>query len=315
MAFVHMYFREFREFSTTLEMDNLVHRINTFVCKRDQELHRRTRESQKTVRNALQSEMRGMAEFININGRLYRYGFISSNPARTRQLCKAIFSYPAIMTAQVHIQITSWDDVDPAKLKLHLQSERARIPPPPLLSLDDRTLQWLQGAYTSLLRLNQHWGTRFTSWEDVTLDGVSPEVLQETTEKDIHALQQMLVILAKTIMTPLRCVEYVQTPCPPGDTGHGRVECVFARMVAHGRDLEDTYLTMLMYLHNSVEQDTFTPLPPGKHVVTDDATKFVENFYMSDTERARDWGDGDIELPITTAYCLQTFKDLVDVLK
>lgn len=67
-------------------------RVFEFVNEMDVGRARQIQQSLRKVRDQLQTEMRNGSEFISVNGRLYRYGFVSLNDDRTRELLKRMFS-------------------------------------------------------------------------------------------------------------------------------------------------------------------------------------------------------------------------------
>ena len=96
---------------------------------------------------------------------------------------------------------------------------------------------------------------------------------------------------------------------------HGVVEMLFACMAKkHGRDPVTMYMNMLRYLARSRRENTFSPLPPGKHHVHGaETTAFVAEFYTSEKQLQRDWGKTDpvSQLPMSSVKSLKHFQDLV----
>ena len=287
----------------------MVEQVHKYVTERDMETYQRTRNQQKAVRDALQSELKGMAEFVNVNGRLYRYGFVSRDNERTRRMLQQMFKTPESFGNAINFPVKTWDDIDSARLKLHFQSSRETVQPlAPVVHINDDTLSWLKGVYVSLHRLNDHWGTSAKRWDEVV---VNADAVREVTEDDISTLRNMLLDLTTRVLSSLPVLP--KWELKPRDVGHGVVETVFATL-AHTRDVREVYMLMLRYLARSLLTNTFTPLPPGKH--STDKThirEFIDAFYTTNEEMTRDWGrvPPEHQIPVTTTPSLVEFEKLV----
>jgi hypothetical protein len=304
--------------------DRVSNRVFNFLdsmdAKRLQSLH----ESHRTVRNIVQTEIRGCMEFINVNGRLYRYGVVSADNRRTQQCVKALVPSLDEFNRVFNMHVQSWDQVTPYKLKSHLQitlnRESYRMLPAPVVAINAQTLEWLRGVYVSLHRLNSHWGTQFKRWEDVAIDADSDthqDVLKEITQDDIAQLELMMKTLTKHAMAAV-----TKTPTNYDDVGctqhthaqHGMVEMLFARITKlHKRDTRNMYVMMLLYLAHSYRTHTFSPLPPGKHHTHGPITReFLDNYYASDNELTRYWGGEDpiAQIPMSSIASLSEFEHL-----
>lgn len=272
-----------------------------FVAASDAATHRRNLDVDIAVRNALHSELRGMSEFINLNGRLYRYGFVSRDNNRTRKMLSHMFT-PESFTKAVQFPISDWTELDSAKLKLHFQSRRATLPVPPLLEINTDTLDWLKGVYVSLHRLNDHWGTSARSWDDVVLN---QDAAREITEDDIDTVHSLLRDLTTRVLAELP--PPVTWDVGPRVEGHGVIETIFASL--RDRPVQEVYMLMLRYLAERIRNDTFTPLPPGKHSRNKEGMRaFINDFYVTDAEMRREWPSPD--LPATTTPSLAEFEHL-----
>jgi hypothetical protein len=287
-------------------------RIQQYVAAHDTETHQRARDEEIAVRSALHSELRGMAEYVNVNGRLHRYGFVSRDNDRTRNMVKQMFDSPESFVDAVGFPIKEWDDIDSVRLKLHLQSSRDNLTsllPAPLLELNPDTLSWLKGVYVSLHRLNDHWGTRFTSWDNIVIDA---DATRDVTKDDIETVRKLLLDLTSRVLTQLPSPGTFNFD-PPKIPGHGVVETIFA-CIACERDVRDTYMLMLRYLAQTSRDDTFTPLPPGKHSLDKSHIQsFIDDFYITEDELVRDWGTTPPihQIPATTTPSVVEFETLV----
>lgn len=280
-------------------------RIEQFVNAADTAARRRARDQQVAVRDALQSELRGMAEFVNVNGRLHRYGFVSRDNQRTRDILRAMFESPAAFSQAVGLPVQHWDDIDSAQLKLHLQTSRlSHLLPAPLVRVNTDARNWLQSVYLTLHRLNDDWGTRFTSWDEVVGDA------RDATQDDIDKLRGMLMDITTRLLEPLPEPEAWDIQVKPVP-GHGIVEVVFAHL-ARRRGVPEAYMLLLRYLAQSAEDGTFTPLPPGKHSTDKTAIHaFIADFYPSREDFLRDWPTPP-RIPATTTPSVESFQTLVD---
>lgn len=288
------------------------------------------RDSHRVVRTLVQSEIRGCVEFINVNGRLYRYGFISTDTDRSRECVQALTPSLQEFNRIFKTHLSSWSEFSPFELKNHLQKnpnpEVHRLLPAPVPAMNPSTLEWLKGVYVSLHRLNSHWGTHFKQWGDVQVDpraGTQQQALKGVTEEDMAELQTLMKKLTQHAMagvdkpptnyhdvtncTHAGAKELKQT--------HGVVELLFACITKkHGRDPVNMYMNMLLYLARSRRKDSFSPLPPGKHHVHGAETNaFISGFYSSEKQLERDWGKTDpaLQLPMSSVKSQKHFQELV----
>lgn len=281
-------------------------------------------ESHKTARNLVQGELRGCVEFVNVNGRLYRYGVVSGDQHRTQQCVKALVPSLDEFNRVFKLDAKSWDEVSPFLIKNHLQSKVIREPhkllPAPVLSMNASTLTWLKGVYVSLHRLNNEWGTRFKTWEDVVLDPESEtqqNLLKDITRDDMAHLESMMKSMTQRAMASVNpSTDYRDVlECARDSATHGKVEMLFACTTKlHGRDATHMYMLMLLYLARSSESQTFSPLPPGKHHTHGaDTRQFIDNYYRSDNDLRRDWGEGDPvrKIPLSSVASFSQFLRLV----
>lgn len=310
-------------------------RVFEFVNEMDVGRARQIQQSLRKVRDQLQTEMRNGSEFISVNGRLYRYGFVSLNDDRTRELLKRMFSDDLGEFREMFFPVESWDDVTSLKVKSHLQGLKNREKileklPVSFDSVDDQSLRWLKGIYLTLPTLNKHWDTEFESWGDVSIsDDVHP-LIEELTGENMEDLGEMLKNLTSHALTfeprdtnfdkveeALRVAKKTEKG---GKENHGKVELVFARIAAsQDRDPQDVYLLLLRYLSQSLKKGSFSPLPPGfqrSSSQNDDIRSFLEEHYTSDDQIVRDWGTKDPvkHIPVTTVPSFPEFKSLVQSL-
>ena len=301
-----------------------------FVSSLDVDRANHIQQSIRKVRDQLQMEMKKGSEFIGVNGRLYRYGFVSPDDDRTRELVRLMFSDDLGEFQKVFPGMESWDDVTSLKLRTHLgkghSTEISEMMPVPFNSMDDKSLRWLKGIYLTLPTLNKHWDTEFNSWGDVSISKDVIPIIVELTEENTEDLKEILKNLTVHAMTfdPKETnfdtvKKSMGIPRSPEET-HGKVELVFAHIASsQDRDPRDVYLTLLRYLSQSWKNGSFSPLPPGFHRSSsqnENLGRFLSEHYTSDDQMVRDWGTKDpVEhIPVTTVPSFPEFKSLVESL-
>ena len=303
-------------------VDKLLSDIQKFMVNFFAVSARAERDAQAATRELFGVEVRGFSEFIGVNGRQYRYGFVSCDDARTRALARAMFHDNFNEFEEVVGEldgVISWDELRAPELKIHLLAHpeealalRAYLPAP-LHAVNSATRKWVQGVYDNITRLNADWGTEFTEWEQVRYTDTEEqrEAVQVMTQDDITDVQHMLVRATALLMKNEDMEEHTKTimnHIQPHITNlvklmphHGHVELIMAALSAltsmwHSQDTADTfYIILLFYLLQSVHKNNFTPLPSDAHVYTPeevaaDRALFLEQYYDTNTRSVQtDW--------------------------
>jgi hypothetical protein len=319
--------------------------IQTFVIKFFDFILQKDNDVQKTVREWLYVDVKGFREFIRANGRVYRYGMVSSDTPRTCTLLRGMFEDDFSTFKDVvggGGNWTSWDDVDASNLKVHLQNQShdvfdaltSRLPAP-LHVVDATTREWLRCVYGNVMRFNAECGTNFTSWDEVdTLP--PPSSVKETTLRDIADVKHMLQRATQVAMkddvktTEWMCPVFedvVHVYLPTLMTSfphHGFVELVMATLGAVTQMHDAFFLLLLLYIaHN------FVALPEHAHVYSSEETAasrdaFFEYYYTATMSRDLDddWklmvGKNVARRPVTdhipasTLYEFSQFQELVN---
>lgn len=291
--------------------DNIHAFVADFVCASVANEH----TSARTVRDFFQVEVKGFSEFIGVNGKVYRYGFVSEDAVRTRTLARALFDNDLNKFRDIVGMkgMSSWDDLQPAKLKVHLQRNHdaavalnSSVLPAPLSDVNPPARNWLQGIYENIARLNVDWATDFQRWEDVTFTNTEAqrESVRDATRSDMRNICALLSSSTKSAMMVEMGlkgeVEHLFNELTvPHIPDHGEVEVLLATLAAQPSSpaAPDTLFTMLLlYLAHSVAHHTFTPLPLGVRTVTSkeaarDRAVFLEHYYDTTTRTVQDdWG-------------------------
>jgi len=279
-----------------------------------QSKHHDTMKTLRQVRDALHVEVRGMSEYIHMDGRIYRYGFISADPDHTEQLVRGMVS-----PEEFNI-IFNLDIQDIAGLKAHLLthplSDVSALLPAPVVAMNPETQAWLKCVYTHVTRLNQHWGTTFKTWDHVQVDDDVQDILMDLTDQDIHTVMSRLNRLTQVLLKnkpPNSSFEWdteqIDKNIERFKDVHGIHEIVSATLAAQKPNSTDAvYMQFLRYSAHALDTDTFTKLPPGRHRKPD--KQFIIE-YIHDTNSPA-W-ENPI-LPVTTTPTLQEFKKLVEMI-
>jgi hypothetical protein len=268
------------------------------------------RASQKAMRDFFCVEVRGFAEFIAVNGKVYRYGFVSGNDERTRMLVRQMFDddFEKFKDTVGAIEgVDSWEDVHGPELKVHFKNNAASalalkdFLPSPLPIIDNSTINWLRNIYGTVDRINNEWDSTFASWSD--MEGMKLEddaAARDQTQDDISHLTHMLTITTHHMLNDENCgvedkikaaFEKLELPSSPK---HGQVEIAFATIASLLPQLpHDTLYTMLLlYLASSLANNTFSPLPSGAKTHSDHKAReaFLEEYYDTTTRSlVHDW--------------------------
>lgn len=309
-------------------------RIKTFVSDLDNRTCQNIQNSYASTRNTLHSEVKGMSEYISLNGRLYRYGFVSEDDERTRLAARRVSNddLDAFRQTLDMPNLKTWDDITGVKLKTHLlntyNTDVANIIPAPVSDLDALTLKWLQGVYTSVHRLNWDWGTQFKSWSDVKLESpgdAHEDALREMTQDDVDDVNDMLKQLTERALG-CTTTQYrgwkdfertVEQMYPRLKKEHGLNEIAFASLASSpgGRQgIDDTYMQLLLYLAHTARTHNFSSLPQRNlEPNPTDVAEFTRTYYLTDQSMRRDWGDKEpvTQIPATTTPSLESFRELV----
>jgi len=274
--------------------------------------------SQKAMRDFFCVEVKGFAEFIGVNGKLYRYGFVSEDDERTRTLARAMFKddFQQFQHTVGTIQgVHGWEDVHAPELKVHLKNNAAsvvalrKILPAPLLLINATSLSWLRGIYGTVERLNTQWGTTFESWSE--LNGLALEEDSDArgqTQDDISHINHLLTATTQNALMGCGVEDEMQTeldklsPILPTIlptivahfSKHGRIELIFATIGSLLPYLppDALYTMLLLYIASSFETNTFSPLPPSAdaHADATDRAAFLEHYYDTTTRTLQmDW--------------------------
>jgi len=326
--------------------DDTLNHIRTFVVNFLTATQRAERESQRAVRDFFHSEVQGFSEFIAVNGRMYRYGFVSSDTGRTRALARAIFSdnFGEFERAVGHIsEVDGWDDLRPPALKLHLLKHATaaltlqRHLPSPLLGVNTSAREWLHGVYENITRLNSDWGTEFETWDDVVVSDTDRgrEAVTSATSKDMADIRCMLRDTTQHALMQTPAVDTdvdammsrVRTALPALHTTfprQGQVELIMATMAALTASIPTFYAILLLYLAKSTNKHHFCKIPPGVRVFTSrelaaERATFLENHYDTEARSVQsDWaaamevhGPSDEPLDVLVSLIpVSTIKDV-----
>jgi len=302
--------------------DDTLNHIRTFVVNFLTATQRAERESQRAVRDLFHFEVQGFSEFIAVNGRMYRYGFISSDTVRTRSLARAIFNdnFGEFERTVGHISdvdgwddlhisdvdVDRWDNLRPPELKRHLLKHvtaalalQSHLPPP-LLHVNTHAREWLHGVYENITRLNSDWGTEFETWDDVVVSDTERErdAVKSATSKDMADIRGMLRDTTQNALMQTPSVEadvdammsHVRTRLPALHAAfphQGQAELIMATLAAFTTSIPTFYAILLLYLAKSTNKHHFCKMPQGAQIFTSrelaaDRATFLENHY--DTE-------------------------------
>lgn len=282
-------------------------RIKQFMDDYSRETRARTLDTIRHARETLRVEVRGMSEYIYMDGRIYRYGFVGPDVEHMKRIVSLMMS-PDEFRHTFQLQV---DDV--AQLKPHLLTNntlagRRDILPAPVV-MNNTTLKWLKGIYTHVTRLNLKWGTHFKTWDHVQLEDAQ-DILEELTRNDMGIVERKLQRLTTAILKSRPSSEdwdgdTIQTMVDAFAEVHGVNEIAFATMAANKPDNVDAlYMAFLRYSAHTLEHDTFSRLPHGKHHVPQQA--FIDQYTRN--ARLPPWKP---RLPISTTPTLSSFKKLV----
>lgn len=285
-------------------------RIKEFLDTHVHAEHADTMKALRQVRDALHVEVRGMSEYIHMDGRIYRYGFVSADMDHTEQLVKKV------VTPGKFKIVFDMDIQDIAGLKAHLLTHQladaqALLPAP--VVMDPSTLAWLKCAYTHVTRLNQHWGTAFKTWDQVRVEEAQ-DILMDLTSQDIHAVTSNLDRLTRVLLknpppSNLQWDEDQLAKTIERFRGvHGPHEVVFAALATQTPNSTDAiYMLFLKYSAHALDTNTFAQLPPGKHAKPD--KQFIIDYNHDSNLPA--WVNPT--LPVTTTPTARDFQTLVDM--
>lgn len=271
----------------------MMEEIECFVVADDAKVCARLAAAKQRAHQRLLRQTRCMHEFINLNGRLYRYGFVSADPERTRDMAKQLSGGDLdVFHTMLHLPASTfntWDEVEPASLQSALTDVVATPPPPPPPvvppSVDHDTRQWLScsvHASIKMLKLCRQDQREVVQVLDTMADGGGGATSPPPQDWG----------LVKDVVTTLS-----------GFPQHGRVELAFATMAALSttKGCVSAYAQMLKYIATTAHTNTFTPLPPGgDHTPPDALRVFLRNH------------DPDFTLPLaaTTLPSLDMFTHL-----
>lgn len=286
-----------------------IERIQTFIIDFFNSTWQQEQCSQKSIRDAFQVEVKGFSEFIPVNGRMYRYGFVSSDDRRTQSLARDMFHDNFQQFEQVVGRISGvsgWDTLRAPELKLHLLRHNQvaihlkKHLPAPMHIVNTSSRDWLRGVYENIMRLNTDWSTNFSEWTDVEIVDNANEVVRAAiaaqTRDDISAIQNMLRRSTENAMMVdggvyqdvETMITHVRTHLPHiaplFQTCHGRIELVMAILAADAnpRNVDGFYNILLLYLTKFRHQ--FSPLPSDARIYTSheaavDRAHFLEQYY------------------------------------
>lgn len=182
-----------------MDLDNSIWK--TLLCFYQSELNNVIRR-----RDWLQQQMLSFQEYVYVNGRLYRYGFVSQDLRRVHDLLRQMFQH-SIDRFQKRTTLTlddfrsfCPDHVSTVPLviwKTHLPVSL------PEGRLNQQSLRWLQQEYKLVDQLNAVWRTNFVSWDDVRVDSSSEyihDAVVQLTNHDTNRLQVLLKRVTKYIL-------------------------------------------------------------------------------------------------------------------
>lgn len=263
--------------------------------------------AQRKVRDMFQVEVAGFSEFIAVNGKIYRYGFISRDNARTCALARAMVDNDLDrFNDVVGMHLATWDALTAAKLKTHLRNNHRAIRalneilPAPLVEVNDATRAWLRSLYENITRLNAEWNTEYLHWDDVVLTPDALNTLRRATCRDIEDIQDLLTHATKLTMTVASedwihdLFDQLGRAPPVVGLPHGRTEIVFATLASLHPACTDTfYVMLLMFL--AVATRPVEALPPGVPSYTGvdtaaERAQFLDTYYEAATRSAhQEW--------------------------
>jgi len=160
---------------------------------------RREMNQDKLKRDVFLNEYIGMSEFIQVQGRIFRHGFVSEHGHRTIALLQHMFSsfqHFQLVVGPIK-QVEEWAQVTPQLLKQQLLRTRLSPKrfkpylPAPLLEMTPLVVKWLKNVYIHIERLNADWGTQYTDWTEVQLPADESK-LKVHHENDAARLQTIL---------------------------------------------------------------------------------------------------------------------------
>jgi hypothetical protein len=284
--------------------------------------------AQKATRDFFCVELRGFAEFIGVNGKLYRYGFVSDDDERTCRLLRALFhdDFQHFRdTVGVLEEVDSWADVHAPELKLHLKNHPdavvalKKLLPSPLPLINPASLNWLRGIYTTIDRLNSDWDTNFEHWSELRgLELEDDQAARDRTSADISHLNHMLTTTTANALQPQACAmekpldtAFRNLPPLPTDSKHGQAELTFATLASLLPDLphETLYAMLLLYLASSFARNAFAPLPPSAATYADARGRetFLEHYYDTTTRTLQtDWNQ--LLNPLAHTHTIKQFS-------
>jgi hypothetical protein len=292
---------------------NTLHHITEFVDEQLNATHKHGMKLMRSTHETLRVEVRGMSEYIRMDGRVYRYGLVSTDTQQTIRLATKM------MTRAEFRQRFDMDMHDITGLKAHLLTHTLpdvahTVLPAPVVCVDESTLEWLQCIYSHVTRLNQHWGTRFKTWTHVKVDE-HEAILRDLTLHDMRTVQERLSRLTKALLkyTPPQPPHHVDPArvlhLLAGEVKdeHGINEVMFAAMAAHNNpdNVDAMYMLFLRYSAHTLDTNTFSKLPPGKHSTPD--LQFIHDYHKHTHQP--EWRHP--RLPVTTTPTVQAFKQLV----
>lgn len=301
--------------------------------------------SRRKTRDMFQVEVAGFSEFIAVNGKVYRYGFVSRNDARTCTLVRAMFDNDVQrFNSTTGMQLQGWSELSAPKLKTHLSTNRdlfctlRQALPAPIVNIDDSVGEWLQNMYENIGRFNQVMNTSFQTWDEVKAQSTDVEdALRRETARDIDDIRDLLLRATTTALAPpvedyardliaqVKRISYEDVAHFP----HGSVELLFACLAAVEPSCSETmYAMLLIYLAAAARKHRFVPVPAHLVVYTGLETsvsraEFMERYYSTTPRNAQDeWMrlTGETrrqpmhvmmrEIPAST---LRTFEDFISL--
>ena len=258
--------------------------------------------AQRKVRDMFQVEVAGFSEFIAVNGKIYRYGFVSRDTSRTCAMVRAMFDNDLERFNEVMgWRLSSWDDLTAPKLRLHVRNNHQAVRalndmlPAPMVSINDATRGWLKSVYENIERLNAQCNTGFNHWEDVVLTPAISDACQRETGRDIEEVRDILAQATTMAMTTtddwIHDLFHQLHQAPPRtNLPHGHVEILFATLASFEPACIETFYVMLMlFLASSTQTELTVPSYTGEDAATERANFLVEYFDTTTRSAQQEW--------------------------
>lgn len=226
--------------------------IYSFVAADDARTRAKLASAKRRAQARIVRQMRCMQEFINVNGRLHRYGFVSADEERTRVMAQQLSGGDLrLFHSILHLPpstFATWEAVDPAALQL---ARTTTAPPPPVAppGLDRDTREWLQCS--ALRRVTDTAMVRQSRRDQLDMADV------------LAKMEGVVGGTADTYDWP--AVQALASAAAATHHDHGPAELTFAALAALSttRTHTSVYAQMLKYIATTAHNNTFAPLPPG----------------------------------------------------